>query len=102
MSISRDEVAHIAKLARLDLTPEEMDGLTKDLAEILEYVGRLGALESALGAQGAAAAEPPLATPFRDDNVLPSLPVEAALRPAADHDGDFFRVPPVIEREDVP
>jgi aspartyl-tRNA(Asn)/glutamyl-tRNA(Gln) amidotransferase subunit C len=98
MSISKEEAAYIAKLARLDLTPEEMDGLTKDLGEILEYVGRLSALESATAGRAAPRADA-AATPFREDHVLSSLAVEDALRPAADHDGEFFRVPPVIDRE---
>lgn len=130
MSISRDDVAHIARLARLDLTAAETDGLAKDLAEILEYVGRIAALETAVrvpDATGALLEEDSLArgvsgplagvdaatgtagapagipapTPFRDDVVRPSLPVEEALRPSADHDGTFFRVPPVIDRDEA-
>ena len=40
-------------------------------------------------------------TPMRDDVVLPSLPVIEALKPSADHDDNFFRVPPVIDREEA-
>jgi aspartyl-tRNA(Asn)/glutamyl-tRNA(Gln) amidotransferase subunit C len=130
MSISRDDVAHIARLARLDLTAAETDGLARDLAQILEYVGRIAALETAVGVPdatgglleedslargvsepvagidsttGAAgtAAGTPEATPFREDVIRPSLPVEEALRPSADHDGAFFRVPPVIDRDEA-
>ena len=100
MSISRDDVAHIARLARLDLTAAETDGLAKDLAQILEYVGRIAALETVDGVPdaGAGTTGP---TPFREDVVRPSLPVEEALSPSADHDGAFFRVPPVIDRDEA-
>jgi aspartyl-tRNA(Asn)/glutamyl-tRNA(Gln) amidotransferase subunit C len=126
MSISRDDVAHIARLARLDLTAAETDGLARDLAQILEYVGRIAALETAVGVPDATgglleedslargvsepvagidsttgAAGTPEATPFREDVIRPSLPVEEALRPSADHDGAFFRVPPVIDRDEA-
>lgn len=99
MSISKDEVAHIARLARLALEPAEVDSLTRDLGEILEYVGKL----DALGVDAAGRTEDALpgaadTTPLREDRVGPSLSVEEALRPSQDHDGSHFRVPPVIER----
>lgn len=99
MSISRDEVAHIARLARLALAPAEIDSLTRDLDEILAYVQKL----DALGIEGTGRTEDALpgaadVTPLREDRLLGSLPVEAALGPSRDHDGTHFRVPPVIER----
>lgn len=105
MSISRDQVSHIARLARLALSEEEKGSLAHDLAEILAYVSKLDALAPS-GAAATARTEDALpgaggATPFREDVVTPSLPVERALRLSEDHDDDFFRVPPVIEREDA-
>ncbi|MDZ4806513.1 MAG: Asp-tRNA(Asn)/Glu-tRNA(Gln) amidotransferase subunit GatC [Candidatus Eisenbacteria bacterium] len=114
MSISRDEVAHIGRLARLDLSAAEMESLTHDLGEILGYVEKISALDSdtdeVRGAPGAASAKsvqatapdiPSPTTPMRDDLIQPSLTTEQALRPSADHDAEFFRVPPVIEREEA-
>jgi aspartyl-tRNA(Asn)/glutamyl-tRNA(Gln) amidotransferase subunit C len=100
MSISSREVAHIARLARLKLSSEEMDGLTHDLAEILDYVQRIAALESS--EEAPAEEDQTSSTPLREDIVQASLPVEEALRPSARHDESFFRVPPVIDREEGP
>lgn len=104
MSISSREVAAIARLARLALSEAESAQLTHDLAEILDYVGKLDALDEPEGA-GVTRTEQALpgagmVTPFREDVVRASLAVEDALAPSADHDGQFFRVPPVIEREE--
>lgn len=98
MSISKDEVAHIGRLARLDLSPEEMVSLTHDLGEILGYVEKIALLDSDVEAMDPIVITP---TPMRDDIVQPSLPAADALRPSADHDAEFFRVPPVIEREEA-
>jgi len=105
MSISRADVTHIARLARLALSEAEMDSLTHDLAEILAYVKKLDALDES-GPAASVRTEEALPgaggdTPFREDVVADSLPVDVALGAAADHDGAFFRVPPVIEREDA-
>lgn len=108
-SISREDVAHIGRLARLDLSPAEMDSLTHDLTEILGYVEKIAAIETDT-ADADAGSLPPLApvagsgdpvTPMRVDEVGPSLPVAEALRASAEHDDDFFRVPPVIDREEA-
>lgn len=97
MSISRDEVAHIGRLARLDLSPAETESLTHDLGEILGYVEKISALETDVDVTINRVDGP---TPMRDDTIQASLGTEAAIRPSADHDAEFFRVPPVIERED--
>lgn len=117
MSISRDDVAHIARLARLALSPAETDSLTHDLGEILGYVEKIGALDTSTdevrGAadaalnSGAESSDPivqrivPHPTPMRPDDIQPSLAVDAALGQSADHDDEFFRVPPVIDREEA-
>lgn len=103
MSISRDQVSHIARLARLALSEAETASLGHDLAEILAYVRKLDALDAGGAATRTEDALPGAggATPFRADLVTASLPVSVALGLSQDHDGDFFRVPPVIEREDA-
>lgn len=102
MSISRDQVSHIARLARLALGRGNEE-LGHDLAEILAYVRKLDALEAGGASTRTEDALPGAggATPFRADSVTPSLPVEVALGLSQDHDGNFFRVPPVIEREEA-
>ncbi len=95
MSISRSDVERIAGLARLELTEAEIARLTGDLGAMLDYVKKIEALPAADEERDEAP------TPFREDVVIPSLPVAEALRASADHDEAFFRVPPVIDREDA-
>lgn len=95
MPITRDDVHHVALLARLHLTEEEERAITEQLDQILDYVRVLDALDTAAVEPTAHIA--PLATPFRDD-VVTSTPDRArwmANAPAAD--GVHFRVPRIIE-----
>ncbi len=94
MSISRDVVIDLARLARLEPGPEEIDGLARDLAEVLDYAQRLPARA------GFPEQEPePGGTPLRDDRAELWLAAGAATAPAPDREGDLFRVPPVPGRE---
>ncbi|MEW5724332.1 MAG: Asp-tRNA(Asn)/Glu-tRNA(Gln) amidotransferase subunit GatC [Thermodesulfobacteriota bacterium] len=94
MKIKREEVEHVAVLARLRITPEEADRLTGQLNRILEYMDKLGELDVS-GIEPMAHALS-LATPLREDQVRPSLPPDESLANAPDRQGDFFRVPKVI------
>ncbi len=47
MALTKEEVLHIAKLARLELTPEEVDKFRTQLSEILEYIGQLQKIDTA-------------------------------------------------------
>jgi len=91
MSISRDEVVHVARLARLALTEEELDRFAGQLDAILEAVGKVAELDLA-------DVEPTL-HPLALSNVLaedeprPSLPVEDALANAPAPEDGAFRVP---------
>jgi len=91
MSISRDEVVHVARLARLALTEEELDRFAGQLDAILEAVGKVAELDLA-------DVEPTL-HPLALSNVLaedeprPSLSVEEALANAPDSEDGAFRVP---------
>ena len=92
MSISRDEVVHVARLARLALTDEELDRFAGQLDAILEAVGKVSELELS-------EVEPtlhPLALSnvWAEDEPRPSLDVEEALANAPDREDDAFRVPP--------
>lgn len=95
-AVTREDVEHIARLARLALDTGEIDALTVDMNAILAYVETLrtvdvSAVEAALRG---ADAEP---TPTRSDLVRDSLPLDAALRAAPVDDGRGFIVPKVIE-----
>jgi aspartyl-tRNA(Asn)/glutamyl-tRNA(Gln) amidotransferase subunit C len=95
MGIGRKEVEYVAALARLELTPEETDALTGQLDRILDYVAKLGELNTD-------GVEPtsqvlPAETALRDDTVRDPLPRDEALAGAPDRKGDFFRVPRIIE-----
>jgi aspartyl-tRNA(Asn)/glutamyl-tRNA(Gln) amidotransferase subunit C len=93
MEISREEVLHVAKLARLALSEEEIDRFGGQLSAILEAVGKV----SELDLEGV----PPTSHPLDLVNVLaedepqPSLPREDALANAPEAEGGFFAVPPV-------
>lgn len=95
MKISREEVSHVAKLARLELSPEEMERFTGQISNILTYIEKLNQLDTKQ-------VEPTshvltLSNVFREDRARPSLPVEKGLENAPDSEGAFFRVPKIIE-----
>jgi aspartyl-tRNA(Asn)/glutamyl-tRNA(Gln) amidotransferase subunit C len=93
VQISREEVLHVARLARLALTEEEVERFRDQLSAILEAVGKV----SELDLEGV----PPTSHPLDLVNVLaedeprPSLSLEDALANAPDSKGGFFGVPPV-------
>ena len=91
MAISRDEVVHVARLARLALTEEELDRFAGQLDAILEAVGKVAELDLS----GVEPTLHPLALSnvWAEDEPRPCLSVEEALANAPDRDGDLFRVP---------
>ncbi len=95
MAITRDEVSHVARLARLALSPAEAERLGEQLANILGYIKQLDRLDTRDVVPTSHAVE--MGTPFRDDAVRPFGDKEAILANAPDRDGDFFRVPRIIE-----
>jgi aspartyl-tRNA(Asn)/glutamyl-tRNA(Gln) amidotransferase subunit C len=95
MKISRTEVAHVARLARLALTDAELDALTGDMDAMLAYVDQLNGLDTT-GITPTAHAVP-MANAFRPDTVRPSFTPEQALGNAPQPDPAGFRVPRVIE-----
>ena len=95
MSISRDEVKHIAYLSRLQLSDDEVDLYTGHLSQILEYVEKLKSID-------VSTVEPlshavPMSNVYRVDEVKPSLSSEESLGNSPDKEGDYFRVPRVTE-----
>ena len=91
MAITRDEVLHVARLARLDLTEEEIQRFQEQLNAILEAVGKVAELDLADVEPTAHPLE--LVNVWAGDEARPSLAVEEALANAPDREGGFFRVP---------
>ena len=93
MEISRDEVLHVAKLARLALTDEEVGRFQEQLSAILEAVGKV----SELDLDGVPPTSHPLdlVNVLAEDDPVPSLSREAVLANAPDPEDGFFGVPPV-------
>ncbi len=92
MAISRDEVLHVARLARLALSDEEIDRLGAQLNAILEAVGKVSELDLADVEPTAHPLD--LVNVWADDEPRESLTVEEALANAPDREAGFFRVPP--------
>ena len=90
-SITPAEVLHVARLARLDLTDEEVERFGEQLDAILEAVGKVAELD--LSDVEPTAHPLDLVNAWADDEPRPSLSVEEALANAPDRDGDLFRVP---------
>ena len=95
MKISKEEIEHIAVLARLSLSEEEKELFGSQLSSILDYMEKLNELDTK-------GIEPTshvltLSNVMRDDIPMPSIPKEDALMNAPDHTEKFFRVPKIIE-----
>lgn len=95
MKITREEVEHVARLARLELTEEEKERMRAQLDSILRYMEKLNELDTT-------AVEPtshvlPMVNVMREDELRPSLPQEEVLANAPDRQDVFFRVPRIIE-----
>jgi aspartyl-tRNA(Asn)/glutamyl-tRNA(Gln) amidotransferase subunit C len=97
MPLSRAQVQHIADLARLELTGEEIDRMTRQLSAILDYAARLQELDTESIPPTASVV--PLQSVMREDIVQPSLPRDDVLRNAPDKDegGQFFRVRAILK-----
>jgi aspartyl-tRNA(Asn)/glutamyl-tRNA(Gln) amidotransferase subunit C len=93
--ISRQDVEHVARLARLALTDAEKERMEAELSSILQYIDALSALDVE-GVEPTSHAVP-LVNVMRDDDVRPCLPVDAMLANAPDRAGDSVRVPRIIE-----
>ena len=95
--ISRDEVAHLAKLARLAVTDEELDVFASQLDQILESVAQVSAVaETDIPPTSHAL---PLTNVFRDDVVRPGLTQQQALSGSPAFEDGRFRVPRILGEE---
>lgn len=95
MAITRDEVLHIARLARIALSDDEVERLSAQLSSILEHFATLASVDTT-------SVEPtahplPLANVMRADTVEPGLTQEDVLANAPDQEDGFLRVRAVLE-----
>lgn len=92
--ISTDEVAYVARLARLTLTADELELFTGQLGAVLDHAQDVAALDTA--GVPPTAHPLPLANVWRDDEVVPGLDREEVLAQAPDVEADRFRVPRIL------
>ncbi len=97
MSVTKKDVEHIAKLAKLEFTEAELEKFTHQLNQILKYVEQLNKLDTSN-------VEPlthviQLSNVFRDDEVKQSIGTEDALKNAPATSDKFFKVPKVISEK---
>ncbi|HEY2947389.1 MAG TPA: Asp-tRNA(Asn)/Glu-tRNA(Gln) amidotransferase subunit GatC [Micromonosporaceae bacterium] len=97
-AISREEVAHLARLSRLAVTEEELDTFAGQLDVILQAVARVG--EVAAADTPPTSHSVPLTNVFREDVVAPCLSQEDALAGAPDTEAGRFRVPRILDEEE--
>lgn len=108
MKVTEKDVAYVADLANLELTDQERQRMLKDLNSILDYIDRLNELDtsnvppmaqiSAGFGQSDVKAGDGTFPGSREDVPRPSLPHADAMKNAPETDGDFFKVPKVIEK----
>jgi len=96
-AISREEVAHLARLARLAVTEEELDVFAGQLDVILQSIARVG--EVAADDIPPTSHSVPLTNVLREDVEIPCLPREDALAGAPDAADNRFRVPRILDEE---
>ncbi|MBF0450694.1 MAG: Asp-tRNA(Asn)/Glu-tRNA(Gln) amidotransferase subunit GatC [Candidatus Magnetomorum sp.] len=94
MPITKEDIQHIAKLARLELEPQEIDDFTCQFGNILSYIERLDQVNT----DNILPMSHPIhmVNAFREDSILPSIPTEVALSNAPEKDEHAFIVPKIV------
>jgi aspartyl-tRNA(Asn)/glutamyl-tRNA(Gln) amidotransferase subunit C len=90
--LTRDQVLHVARLARLGLTEEEIDRMSSELSKVLDHIEKIGELGD-LADVPPTSSVVPIHNALREDRSRPSLPREVILAEAPDPDETGFRVP---------
>jgi len=98
MKLSKEEVEHVAKLARLAVSEEEKEAISRQLSEILTYIGKLNELDTSKVQPTSHVLD--LSNVLRDDAIRESLSTADVLANAPDRVNDFFRVPKIIEERE--
>ena len=93
--ITPEDVRHVARLARLELSEAELERMRAEMDAILAYMDKLRSLDTT-GVEPTSHAVP-LRNVMRDDEPRPSFPRDDMLANAPDRAGNFFRVPRIIE-----
>jgi len=93
--ISLEQVRHVARLARLELSPADEERLQADLSEMLTYVDKLNQLDTASVEPTVQVGE--AGTPMRADEVTNRPAADEMLANAPAREGHFFKVPKIIE-----
>jgi aspartyl-tRNA(Asn)/glutamyl-tRNA(Gln) amidotransferase subunit C len=94
MAISREDVEHVAKLARLRLSDEEKETFRRQLSDVLEHARVISEVDTEDVPPTSHTL--PLVNVFREDDVRPSLPVEEVVQNAPWAEGGAFKVPRII------
>ena len=89
--LDRDQVLHVARLARLALSDEELDRMAAELSKVLDHIEKIGELDLAGVAPTSHVVD--VVNALRADEPVPCLPVEVALAAAPERVGDGFGVP---------
>ena len=97
MSIDRAQVRHVARLARLALSPEEEERFAAQLGQVLEYIARLSAVDVSGVEPLSFAGDTQAKLALREDEPRRSLPREKVLAQAPQHDEQAFLVPRILE-----
>ncbi|WP_022853020.1 Asp-tRNA(Asn)/Glu-tRNA(Gln) amidotransferase subunit GatC [Thermodesulfatator atlanticus] len=95
MAITKEEVEHVAHLARLEFSEDEIDLFAEQLADILTYVAKLNELNTENVEPTYHALR--LTNVFREDEVKESYPTDEILKNAPERENGFFVVPKVIK-----
>ena len=95
MSLTVEQVRWVAHLGRLQLSDADLETFTRQLSSIVAYVAQLQQVNTDGVEPLAHVAD--LQNVFRPDRQAPSLPVDEALANAPERQGDFYRVPAVLE-----
>lgn len=96
MPVTPDDMRRVAQLASLELDPDDETRLVQKVQQVVEYVDRLQAVDTA-GIEPLAHPYAGSSTPMRPDTARQGLPVDEVLANAPDRFGPFFRVPRMIE-----
>jgi aspartyl-tRNA(Asn)/glutamyl-tRNA(Gln) amidotransferase subunit C len=109
MKVTQQDVAYVAELANLELPDDERARMLRDMNQILEYVGRLNQLDTTgvepmaqtsdrYGMDEPKTGSARFAYALREDVTAPSLDRETVMKNAPATDGQFFKVPKVIDK----
>ena len=97
MKVTEQDVAYVAELANLELTPNEQQRMLRDMNAILGHIDKLNELDTS-NVEPMTQVFPDRHEAIREDEVRPSLDRDAVMKGAPKTDGVFFKVPKVIEK----